>query len=309
MAPQKLCHWCCQGVLENYELSIKLFNSMTSKTATGLKEEIKDKCSNLGLSMVGFAPKERWEEAPRKLVQDLSKWIPSEFWPQSIYPDVKTVIVIGLPVQLPIVETAPSIYYHELYETVNNLLDEKAYEIANYLTMNGYPSIYLPRDGYGDIEVLLEKPLAFFSHKHAAFLTGLGSFGLNNVILTPEFGPRVRFTSIFTTADLEGDPIPAKDLCTRCLACAVQCPVKAIESEYPSGNTAPPLINKMKCANRSKTLRKKYSSPCGICIKVCPVGRDREVFNRQDTSIYTNKSDFESYHEAWEHVQRYGSKK
>ena len=101
---------------------------------------------------------------------------------------------------------------------MNNLLDEKAYEIANYLTRKGYPSIHLPRDGYGDIDVLIKRPLAFFSHKHAAFLAGLGSFGLNNVLLTPEFGPRVRFTSMFTTAKTKGDPIPGEDLCTRCLS-------------------------------------------------------------------------------------------
>lgn len=281
---------------------------MKSKTP-GIKDKIKVKCYKMGIPMVGFAPKERWEQPPTELPQNFSHWIPREFWPQSIYPEVKTVIVIGLPLQLPIVETAPSIYYHELYETVNNLLDEKAYEIANYLTLKGYPSIYLPRDGYGDIEVLLESPLTFFSHKHAAFLAGLGSFGLNNVLLTPEFGPRVRFTSIFTTAEMKGDPIPGEDLCTRCLSCAVQCPVKAIKSRYPSGSSSPPLINKMKCARRSEKLRKEYNSPCGICIKVCPVGGDREVFNRQDTSIYTRKDGFERYHDAWEHVQRYGSKK
>lgn len=282
---------------------------MISKTVPGLKEEIKDKCYKLGIPLVGFAPKERWEQTPRELPQHFSRWIPSEFWPQSIYPEVKTVIVIGLPVQLPIVETAPSIYYHEHYETINNLLDEKAYEIANYLTFKGYPSINLPRDGYGDIKVLLEKPLAFFSHKHAAFLAGLGSFGLNNVLLTPEFGPRVRFTSIFTSAEIKGDPVHGEDLCTRCLNCAVQCPVKAIESRYPSGSSSPPLINKMKCARRSEKLRKEYNSPCGICIKVCPVGGDREVFNRQDTSLYTRKEGFERYHDAWEHVRSYGSKK
>lgn len=263
----------------------------------------------MGIPMVGFAPVERWENPPEELPQHFSNWIPPEFWPQSIYPEARTVIVIGLPVQLPIVETAPSIYYHELYETVNILLDEKAYEISNYLTFKGYPSIYLPRDGYGDIEVLLEKPLAFFSHKHAAFLAGLGSFGLNNVLLTLKFGPRVRFTSIFTTAEIEGDPIGGEDLCTRCLSCTVQCPVKAIESRYPSGSRSPPMINKIKCARRSKKLRKQYNSPCGICIKVCPVGDDREVFNREVTSIYTRKDGFEQYHDAWEHVQRYGSKK
>ncbi|MDD3754622.1 MAG: 4Fe-4S binding protein [Methanobacterium sp.] len=282
---------------------------MKTETASSLKEEIKDKCNKLGLPMVGFAPKERWEQPPSTLPQHFSNWIPREFWPQSIYPEVRTVIVIGLPVPLPIVETAPSIYYHELYQTVNNLLDEKAYEIANYLTLKGYPSIYLPRDGYGDIDILLKRPLAFFSHKHAAFLAGLGSFGLNNVLLTPEFGPRVRFTSIFTTAKIKRDPISGEDLCTRCLSCADQCPVKAIESKYPPENSTPPPINKIKCAKRSKKLRKQYNSPCGICIKVCPVGKDREVFNRKDTSIYTCKDGFEQYHDAWKHVQSYGSKK
>ncbi|MBI5458154.1 4Fe-4S binding protein [Methanobacterium sp.] len=303
---------------------------MESEKSSVVKKELLDKCRDLGIPLVGFAPVERWENPPEELPQHFSNWIPREFWPQPIYPEAETVVVIGLPVQLPIVETAPSIYYHELYETVNILLDAKAYEISNFLTMKGYPSIFLPRDGYGDIEVLLEKPLAFFSHKHAAFLAGLGSFGLNNVLLTPEWGPRVRFTSIFTTLKLEGTPISGDDLCTRCMSCAHNCPVNAIKSEYmaetglkdkPEGESEyktskseggpdfPPIINKMTCANRSKKLRKEYRSPCGICIKVCPVGGDREVFNRNETSMYTRKEGFEEYHRAWKHVRRYGSKR
>ncbi len=300
---------------------------MESKNAQKLKKVINDKCRDMGIPMVGFAPTGRWENPPEELPLEFSNWIPREFWPQSIYPEARTVIVIGLPVPLPIVETAPSIYYHELYETVNILLDEKAYEIAKFLTEKGYPSISLPRDGYGDIEVLLKRPLSFFSHKHAAYLAGLGSFGLNNVLLTPEYGPRVRFTSIFTTAEIEGDSILGDDLCTRCLSCALCCPVKAIAelssppensfddepsrkiNENSSEKDFPPLINKINCARRSKKLRKQHRSPCGICIKVCPVGKDREVFHRENTSIYTQREGFEKYHKAWEHVRSYGSKK
>jgi len=142
-----------------------------------LKKEIIEKCRELQISLVGFAPVSRWEKPPKELPDTFSEWIPVEFWPQSIYPEAKTVIVIGLPVQLPILETAPSIYYYELYRTVNAALDSKAYELSNFLIFRGYPSIYLPRDAYGDIDVLLEKPFAFFSHKHAAYLAGLGSFG------------------------------------------------------------------------------------------------------------------------------------
>jgi epoxyqueuosine reductase len=269
-----------------------------------LKKELKEKCNNLGISLVGFAPVERWEIPPAELPNVLSPWIPEEFWPQSIYPEARTVIVIGLPVPLPIVETAPSIYYHELYKTVNSMLDSKAYEIANFLTGKGYGAIYLPRDAYGDIKILIEKPFAFFSHKHAAYLAGLGSFGQNNVLLTPEYGPRVRFTSIFTTAVIKPDPIKINDLCTRCLLCVKSCPVDAI----PKTGNFPPPVDKELCAIRSAELRDEYRSPCGICIKVCPVGKDRELFGRKKMSIYSGDKRFEKYHRAWEHVRKYGSR-
>ena len=275
-----------------------------------IKEMLIDKVKEIGIPMVGFAPVERWSDPPKKLPNKFNEWIPEEFWPQSIYPEAKTVVVIGLPVQLPILETSPSIYYHELYKTVNILLDSKAYEISNYLTGKGYPSIYLPRDGYGDIEVLLKKPISFFSHKHAAYLAGMGSFGKNNVMLTEEYGPRVRFTSIFTTAQIEGDPISGEDLCTHCNRCVTNCPVNAIPEEigHENGSEDYPLsIDKIRCATRSKHLRKEFRSPCGICIKVCPVGNDRKTFNREDMSIYSDKND-SKYQNAWKHVQNYGSK-
>ena len=269
-----------------------------------LKKGILRLCRNLGIPMVGFAPVGRWEHPPKELPNSLSPWIPQEFWPQCIYPEAKTVIVIGLPVSLPIVETAPSIYYHELYKTVNSMLDSKAYEISNYLNEKGFCSIYLPRDAYGDIKILINNPFAFFSHKHAAYLAGLGSFGHNNVLLTPEYGPRVRFTSIFTTAEIKGDPIKTKDLCIHCLLCVKNCPVGAI----PKTGDFPPAMDKKLCAIRSAELRDEYRSPCGICIKVCPVGKDRELFGRKNMAIYSKSKKFEKYHDAWEHVRKYGSK-
>ena len=82
------------------------------KKAGSIKEELLMKCRELGVPLMGFAPVERWEKPPKELPNTFREWIPREFWPQSIYPEAKTVVVIGLPVQLPIVETAPSIYYH-----------------------------------------------------------------------------------------------------------------------------------------------------------------------------------------------------
>jgi epoxyqueuosine reductase len=280
---------------------------MSQSVKKELKEDIQKKCLEMNIPLVGFASVDRWENPPEELPNKFEEWIPPEFWPQNIYPEAKTVIVIGLPVQLPIVDTAPSIYYHELYKTVNTLLDLKAYELSEYLNKKNFASIYLPRDGYGDIDVLLKKPLAFFSHRHAAYLAGLGSFGQNNVILTPEYGPRVRFTSIFTSAEIESDVISGADLCTKCMFCINECPVQAIpQLSSSSEDNFPSMVDKITCAKRSKALREKYISPCGICIKVCPVGEDRKLFSRENRDIYSSKKGFTKYKNAWKHVRSYG---
>lgn len=266
------------------------------------KEIITDKLKEMGIPIFGFAPVDRWIKPPSHSPNKFKEWIPKAFWPQSIFPGTQTVIVIGLPVELPIVETAPSIHYHEHYKTVNLLLDTRAYELSNYINSLGYPSVSIPRDGYGSIDVLLEKPLSFFSHKHAAYLAGLGTIGENNVLLTQKYGPRVRFTSIFSSLEIEGDPIVDEDLCIHCESCVNHCPVSAIQSmegEYIK------IIDKIKCATRSKKLRSEFRSPCGICIKVCPVGEDRELYKRTDTSIYDQSN--HKYRAGWKHVQRYGS--
>lgn len=250
--------------------------------------------------MVGFASVDRWDRPP------FQPWVPEEFRPRSILPEAKTVIVIGMPVTLPVVETAPSIAYHQLYKTVNELLDQSTYLLSNYLNGMGHGSMFVPRDGYGHLSLLREKQIAFFSHRHAAYLAGLGIFGVNNVILTREYGPRVRFGSIFTAAEIEPDPIMEEDLCIRCMRCVRICPVRAIPGSgqgYPAE-----LTDKKACLMRNLKLLERYEAPCGLCIKVCPVGEDRELFGRKDMAIYEEgEAGYRELRQAWKHVQSYGS--
>ena len=264
-----------------------------------VRRQVRKMCSDLDIPLVGFAPAGRWDEPL------FEPWVPESFRPRAIFPETKSVIVIGLPVSLPVLESAPSIWYHELYRTVNSLLDQAGYRIASALTVGGAPSVWIPRDGYGSVSVLKDRPVAFFSHRHAAFLAGLGNFGINNTILTPEFGPRVRFASIFTSAEIEPDPVLEKPLCIRCRRCVVACPVHALDGQnYPAG-----LTDKKTCATRSEALAKRYIAPCGICIKVCPVGADRKKFGREDPEIYNEENaGFDQYHQAWNHVRSYGGR-
>jgi epoxyqueuosine reductase len=265
----------------------------------GLKEQILQRCHDQEIPLAGFASAARWDDPP------FEPWVPEEFRPRAIFPETNTVIVLGLPVSLPVVETAPSIHYHELYRTVNTLLDIHGYRLAEWLTRKGFSSIWIPRDGYGSIGILKENPTVFFSHRHAALLAGLGTFGINNTLLTPEFGPRVRFVSVFTIAEIPSDPVMTEPVCTRCMKCVKACPVRALPGkDYPLG-----LTDKKTCAMRSEALSKRYISPCGICIKVCPVGEDRKRFGREDAGIYDeDNTGFDRYHRAWKHVRSYGGR-
>jgi epoxyqueuosine reductase QueG len=263
-----------------------------------LKQLILTKCRNMGIPLVGIADVMRWEDPP------FQPWMPPEFFPHSIFPGAKSVVVIGLPVQLPVLETSPSIYYRDMYNLLNSLLDQYSYILGEFLNNEGFPSVFVPRDGYGSIEVLMERPLAFFSHRHAAYFAGLGTFGINNMILTPEYGPRVRFGSIITTAPLPADPVRADDLCIRCMRCVRMCPSSALLTrDYPEG-----ITDKKACATCSASFHRRHISPCGICIKVCPVGEDRILYNREDPTIYEQTKENAPYQRIWEHVRRYGGK-
>jgi epoxyqueuosine reductase QueG len=264
-----------------------------------VREQVKKKCAELDIPLVGFAPADRWDEPL------FEPWVPEAFRPRAVFPETNTVVVIGLPVSLPVLESAPSIWYHELYRTVNALLDQAGYRIASVLTADGSPSVWIPRDGYGSLSVLKERPVAFFSHRHAAFLAGLGNFGMNNMLLTPAFGPRVRFASILTAAEIEPDPVLSEPLCTRCRRCADACPATALDGgDYPAG-----LTDKAACTARTEELSKRFIQPCGICIKVCPVGEDRKIFRREDPDLYDEDNpSFEQYHRAWRHVRSYGGR-
>ena len=69
------------------------------------------------------------------------------------------------------------------------------------------------------------------SMRHCAYAAGLGEFGWNSLMLTPEFGPRNRFGAVLTTAELPPDPMyHGPKLCepSKCHVCEKMCPTGAI---------------------------------------------------------------------------------
>jgi hypothetical protein len=66
---------------------------------------------------------------------------------------------------------------------------------------------------------------------------GLGEFGYNNVVLTGEFGPRQRFNSVVTDAELEPDPMIEEPICLRdkCRLCLEACVMDSISLRTDDG--------------------------------------------------------------------------
>ena len=68
--------------------------------------------------------------------------------------------------------------------------------------------------------------------KDSAVLGGLGCIGKNNMVITPEFGPRIRLRVMLMNVDLPSTGIPDFDPCIDCKAyCRKVCPQKAFDKK------------------------------------------------------------------------------
>ncbi|MGI6252485.1 MAG: 4Fe-4S binding protein [Aminivibrio sp.] len=110
----------------------------------------------------------------------------------------------------------------------------------------------------------LPYPVTFtsnWSERHAAFICGLGTFGLSKGFIT-EKGMAGRFGSVITEAPLEPDNVIPDDIwgnCHRCGKCALLCPVDAISLEKGKDHAL--------CSDYVRLMGRKYSPRygCGKC--------------------------------------------
>jgi epoxyqueuosine reductase len=110
--------------------------------------------------------------------------------------------------------------------------------------------------------------------KLLAVACGLGTIGLNSLVITPSAGSLVVIAAMTLPYPLDGDPALAENLCCNCAACISACPTHAVRGDgsidrlrciqwYASGNeeAVPPYI-------ADKWERTLYG--CTFCQDVCP---------------------------------------
>lgn len=225
--------------------------------------EIKRVAKGFGADLVGITDyDERWMYV--KKFSDMSK----TERPQEIPDGLNNVIVTAQAMDYDLIRTVPSAlsgaatglgYSHDALVVLS---------IAQYIRNLGYNAVASMND------TSLAIPMAIKA--------GLGEYGRNGLLITKEFGPRIRLGKIFTDMPLAHDQTSqfgVKEFCQECRRCADGCPVKAI----PQG--APSLVRH----NQSNIKGvKKWSvdgekcfsywaaqnSDCSICIRVCPYNKD-----------------------------------
>lgn len=114
-----------------------------------------------------------------------------------------------------------------------------------------------------------------------ALKAGLGEYARNQMVITPQFGPRLRFSKIFTNLTLIPDtpkPKGVKAFCDICTKCADACPVKALPYGPPTLRDDRSSIKGVRkwSSDPAKcfTFWAKLASDCAICMRVCPFNRD-----------------------------------
>ena len=118
----------------------------------------------------------------------------------------------------------------------------------------------------------------------AAKAAGLGDIGRHSILITPEYGSRIRLGAVTTNMPLiksEPSVLKVRDFCELCGRCALLCPGKAISKELPG------TIDGVERWQTKQELcyRKwmEFGTDCGVCMVSCPF------------SLPMEKSDIEEY--------------
>lgn len=162
-------------------------------------------------------------------------------------------------------------YLHHAYDVINARLDQATSRLAALLQRHGYRALPIPAKEHHDDERLC----ASFSHKMGAHLAGLGWIGKSCLLVTPEVGPRVRWSTVLADASLEPTGEPLDERCGKCRECVEICPVGAFTGR-PFNEREPRDVryDAHACRKYFIELEEAGGLPvCGLCLYVCPFGR------------------------------------
>jgi epoxyqueuosine reductase len=267
-------------------------------------EEIKSKARWLGADLVGIADGDVMNSNPPDPSDPRRPTDISEL-------DYKRVIVLAKHLNNGVARIIPwgdrTKFYND--ELALSGLEETSLDLVYWLESLGYPAIIVPPT-HVDPWRYNDNPHAhmttMLSLPHAAVEAGLGTLGLNQQLLTPEYGPRVILTAVMASISVEPDVRQENSLCLgpSCGRCLSVCPADAVlhwdrdwdacdthRSPYgfakltsqieaimlaPDGKAKKELLRSETTFNLWQSILRGAGviTGCRRCVDVCPIGND-----------------------------------
>ena len=161
---------------------------------------------------------------------------PGHAMPQDILPTARSVISYFVPF-LPEVGASnidglhPSQTWAWAYRTSNTMFAHINDRMVEHLRQAGYEAQIPGSFASMDMQLLKSN----WSQRHVAWVAGLGTFGLNNMLITQQ-GCLGRLGSFVTSLPLEATPRPQKERCLAkrglsCEVCVRRCPTGALTAQ------------------------------------------------------------------------------
>ncbi len=230
-----------------------------------LDDRLRTLAESLGADLYGVADLTPAQEAMRA-------------WGGEMIAHFPRSISVGIRLMDAIVDTLPTYqrlaalnYRKHAYDVVNARLDDIISRLASALQREGYRAFPIAASSVTDSERLY----GTFSHKMGARLAGLGWIGKSCLLITPEYGPRVRWATILTEAPLAPTGRPMEVRCGDCRECVEICPAKAFTGRpFREEEPREMRYDAHACSRYLQGREAEVgASVCGLCLYVCPYGR------------------------------------
>ena len=233
---------------------------MSDRKTSTASTAVRDVISNLDVDMVGIAS-----------MSDL-KGSRLEEMALRLLPEARSVVVFATEIYSEMLDlTRPErlmglASLNDLLDRnadfLNNRLTKAAYDVARASHNSGLKTLPLPAAGCPSDKRFLE---AVFSYKHAGQAAGLGYIGRSSLLITPDFGSRVRLPCCLTEAQLAPKKADVDNVCYSCEVCIDNCPARALSIPPAEGAYA---INKFACSSF-----RSASGGCSECMRLCPAAK------------------------------------
>jgi epoxyqueuosine reductase len=165
----------------------------------------------------------------------------------------------------------PTGEYYAEYLRANELLSKLASWAVQFLNQQGFKAKGLAPTNVGiDWSTHSTK----LPHKTVATKAGLGWIGKCALLVTKQFGPAIRLTTVLTEAKLPVNQPIENSLCGDCVECVKICPGNAPSGKnWGKGMYRDNFFNAEACSQCAKMMAKRVGidqTICGMCIAVCP---------------------------------------